>query len=80
MTSLSPVATNMPYLAYRCHVQKGRTTHLEIPPKPRVFSKATLHMLLIAQTFIGHLPAVTSGDPSWTRRGRAARETRISSV
>lgn len=79
MTSLSPTATNMPYLAYH-HVQKGKTTHLEIPPKPRVFSKATLHLLLIAQSFIGHLPEVTPGDPRWTRRGRAARETRISSV
>lgn len=80
MTSLSPAATNMPYLAYCCHVQKGRTAHLEIPPKPRAFSKATLHTLLIAQSFIGHLPEVTPGDPSWTRRGRAARETQILSV
>lgn len=69
MTSLSPAATSTPYLAYCCHVQKGRTTHLEIPPKPRVFSKSTLHTELIVPSFIGCLPAVTLGDPSWASLG-----------
>lgn len=65
MTSLRPAATNMSYhacLPGPC--AEGRTTHLEILPKPRVFSKSTLHTFLIEQSFIGHYPAVSLGDPS----------------
>lgn len=71
MALLRSAAIDMSYLAYGCHVQKGRTTRLEILPKPRVFSKSTLHTLLIAQSFIEHLPEATPGDSSWASWGGA---------
>lgn len=66
MTSLRPAATNMSYLAcLPLLCAEGRTTHLETLPKPRVFSKSTLHRFLIAQSFIGNHPADSPEDPSW---------------
>lgn len=59
MTSLRPTATNMSYLAYRRRVQRAERHILKFSPN-RVFSKSTLHTFLIAQSFIGHLPAVLS--------------------
>lgn len=68
MTSLSPAATNMPYLAYRCHVQKGRTTHLEIPPNPEFSVRPhcthySLHKVLLgtSQKSLQGIPAGPGG-------------------
>lgn len=76
MTSLSPAATNMPCLAYCCHVQKGRTTHLEIPPNPEFSVRPhctcySLHKVLLgtSQQSLQGIPAGPGGAGLPRRHG-----------